>query len=171
MDALETILTRRSTRRFSNEPISDEMIHTLLDAAMSAPSACNQQPWHFIVVKDRSLLDKIASVHPCAKMCAQAPLSIVPCADPDLQTKIGKDFWIQDLSAATQNILLAARSLELGAVWCGVYPRKDNEKHIREIFQIPINIIPFAVIAIGYTDVQQIPVDRYKTDRAHTDIW
>ncbi|MEK6731479.1 MAG: nitroreductase family protein [Pseudomonadota bacterium] len=171
MDALETILTRRSTRRFSNEPISDETIQTLLNAGMSAPSACNQQPWHFIVVKDRALLDKIAEMHPCAKMCTQAPLAIIPCADPDLQTKIGKDFWIQDLSAATQNILLTARALELGAVWCGVHPRKEHEKNIHAIFQIPKNIIPFAVIAIGYTDVKQVPVDRYKTDRVHANMW
>ncbi len=171
MDALETILTRRSSRRFSGEPISDEMIHTLLDAAMSAPSACNQQPWHFIVVKDRFLLDKIAEVHPYARMCSQAPLAILPCADPELQTKIGQDYWIQDISAATQNILLAARALELGAVWCGVHPRKDKEKNMREIFQIPKNIIPFAVIAIGYTDVKQVSADRYKEDRVHQNSW
>ncbi len=170
MDALEVIFTRRSARRFSAQKVSDEDIETLLKAAMNAPSARNEQPWHFLVVTERELLDKLAVVHPHAKMCIQAQAAIIPCVNPSSYTN-DAPYWVQDLSAATENILLAARALNLGAVWVGVYPREGRIKDLQELFNLPQGIIPFCIIPIGYTDVKQEAVDRYQKDRVRYNKW
>jgi len=115
MDAIEAILTRRSIRRFRDEPVSDDLIETLLRAAMAAPSAGNQQPWHFVVIRDRETLDTTSTVHPYATMAAEAALAIVVCGDTTLE--MHKGFWVQDCAAAIQNLLLAAHASGLGAVW------------------------------------------------------
>ncbi len=164
---IETILTRRSIRDFQNEAISDESEHQLLKAAMAAPSAGNQQPWHFIMVHSSDLKDRLAEAHPYAKMASKAPLVIVVCGDPD--NGIYPEFWVQDCSAATQNILLAAHSMELGAVWTGIYPEEDRCSKIRDILNIPQNIVPFALIPVGYPAEAKKPVVRYKRDRIHGD--
>lgn len=170
MDALKAILTRRSCRRFTAQPVSESVVENILRAAMSAPSAVNEQPWHFIVVNERAMLDKIPSIHPHAMMCNQAAVAIVPCID--LETEKYKDYWVQDMSAATENILLAARALGLGAVWLGVYPNKDRMSGIRKIFDIPELVVPFCVVPIGYSDVPQIEdKDRIKKERIYYNKW
>src|SRR5512142_911151 len=108
MDALEAILTRRSVRRYTPEPIAEELLHELLDAAMHAPSAGNEQPWHFVVVTDRETLAAIPRFHPYAVMLRQAPAAIVVCGDPTLEKYHG--YWVQDCAAATENLLLAAHA-------------------------------------------------------------
>jgi Nitroreductase len=128
------------------------MIETIIKAAMAAPSAGNQQPWHFIVITDRAKLDAIPSFHPYSKMVMQAPAAILACGDPD--GKKWPAFWDQDLSAATQNMLLTARDLGLGTVWVGVYPEKDRMEGFRKLLGIPENIHPFALIPIGWPDGQ-----------------
>jgi len=115
---------------------------------MSAPSAGNQQPWHFIVVNERVLLDRIPEFSPYAAMCRQAPLGILVCGDTTLEKYPG--YWIQDCSAATQNLLLAAHDLGLGAVWTGVYPREERIRGFREAFKLPDHILPLAFVVIGY---------------------
>jgi nitroreductase len=170
MDALEVIFTRRSVRSFSSEPVSKENIDTILKASMSAPSARNEQPWHFLVIDDRALLNKIAEVHPHAKMCAEATLAIIPCVIPSTYN-IDVSFWIQDMSAAVENILLAARSLNLGSVWTGVYPRENLIRGIQQLFNLPETVIPFCVIPIGHTDVKQEQADRYRLERVHYNKW
>ena len=114
MDAYETILTRRSIRRYTNQDVSEEMVEKLLRAGMAAPSAGNQQPWHFLVIRDRDTLVKITEVHPHSKMLLTAPLAILVAGDEKLQIHPG--YWLEDCSAATENILLAAHALGLGAV-------------------------------------------------------
>lgn len=169
MEALEVIITRRSVRKFTTQKIEQEIIDTLLHAAMSAPSADNQQPWHFLIIDQRPLLDGIPTFHPYAKMCLEAPLAIVVCIDTDAQQY--RIAWSQDLSAATQNILLAARALGLGAVWLGVYPHQERIVSLRKLLNLKDGVIPFSIIPIGYTDVKQKKIDRYKEERVHFNKW
>ncbi|OGT06547.1 MAG: NADH dehydrogenase [Gammaproteobacteria bacterium GWE2_37_16] len=169
MEALETILTRRSVRRFENKLVEKKIIDQVLRAAMSAPSAGNNQPWHFIIVDDRAILNQIADFHPNAKMCQEAPLAIVVCAATTVERY--KDFWIQDVAAATENILLAVRALGLGAVWVGVYPREDRVVAMKKLLNIPDAVTPFNIIPIGYSDVLQTAQDRYSDERVHYNRW
>lgn len=167
MDALEAIFTRRSIRAYTSEPVSEEDLKVILEAAMNAPSASNRQPWHFIVVDDRSKLDAIMEVHPYSDMLAQAPLAIVVCGD----TKVSSSYWQQDCSAATENILLAARALGLGTVWLGVYPREDRVKGISRLFQLPAHVKPLAVIAVGHPAEEKGRVDRWQEEKVHRNRW
>ena len=168
MDAMEAILTRRSIRRYTEKPVSDEVLKELLEAAMCAPSAGNQQPWCFIVINDRKLLDEIPKLHPYARMLKEAPVAILVCCDSDLQ--LG-DYGVQDCSAATQNILLAAQAKGLGAVWLGVYPLGQRVTAIQKLLNLPENITPISLISIGYPAEQKPPPDRYRADRVHYNRW
>ncbi len=165
----EIILTRRSIRKYTPESITQEQIENLLQAAMYAPSARNEQPWHFIVVNKRTMLNKIMQAHPYAAMLKEAPLAIIVCADKNLEKT--EDYWIQDCSAATQNILLAAHAMDLGSVWLGVYPREERVLAIKNLFELPENIKPFSIIAIGHPDEQKPLPERYLSDRVHTNQW
>ena len=170
MDAMEAILTRRSVRQYTQGSIPDDTIRSLLEAAMSAPSAGNQQPWQFIVIDDRNILNGIPEVHPYSGMLKQAPLAIVVCGDMDREKYKG-DYWVQDCSAATQNLLIAARALGLGAVWLGVYPLEGRIKGLTRLLNLPQNIIPLAVISIGHPAAEQGRVDRYDDNRIHRNQW
>ena len=142
---------RRSIRIFQKDkPVTKEQLKGLLEAAMLAPSACNSRPWEFIVVTKRETLDEIARIHPYAKMCETAAAAIIVVALP--QTGRPQGYFPQDCAAATQNILLKAVSLGLGACWCGVYPREERITDIRPLLKIPEPKIPFNVIAIGIPD-------------------
>jgi len=167
MDALEVLFTRRSIRKYSSEPVTEEDLKTILEAGMNAPSANNRQPWHFVVVNDRAKLNGIMEVHPYSRMLAEAPTAIVVCGD----TKISTTFWQQDCSAATENILLAARALNLGTVWLGVYPGKDRVNEVRELFGLPQHVQPLAIIALGHPAEEKGRVDRYKAERVHRNSW
>lgn len=170
MDLLDAIFTRRSVRRFGTEKVSAADIEVILQAAMNAPSAHNEQPWQFLVLTERELLDQISKVHPYAKMCLEAPLAIVPCID--LSTHDYSDsFWVQDMSAATQNMLLTARALGLGAVWLGVYPNEKIVGAIKKLFQLPEKVVPLNIIPIGHTDVAQNKVDRFDVNKVHYNKW
>ena len=161
MELYEGIITRRSIRRYADRKISQDIIEMLIKAGMYAPSASNQQPWHFIVITERSILDKIKDVHPYAKMLGSAQLAILVCGDEDLE--LSKGYWVVDCSAATQNMLLAAHSLGLGAVWLDVHPRVERKKEIRNIFDLPENIQPLSLISIGYPDEQRNTPEHYNT--------
>ena len=145
------IQERRSIRKFQTDsPVTKEQLKELLEAAMLAPSACNSRPWEFIAVTKRETLDEIARVHPFAKMCETATAAIIIVAVP--QTGRPQGFFPQDCAAATQNLLLKAVSMGLGACWCGVHPREERLASISEIFKIKEPKIPFCVIAIGTPD-------------------
>jgi len=166
---LENIFTRRSIRKYTKDPVSEESILTMLKAGMYAPSAVNKQPWHFIVLKDRSVFDEIIKLHPNAGMLTNARLAILVCGDEKLAHAIG--YIPCDCSAATQNILLAAHAIGLGAVWVGIYPREERIKGLKSIFNLPEHIIPFSIISIGFpAEVKEIP-ERFKQERIHYGKW
>jgi nitroreductase len=141
----------------------------LLIAGMYAPSARNQQPWHFLVVRDRSTLERIRSVHPYASMLSGAALAILVCGDETLE--LSRGYWSVDCAAATQNILLAAHAVGLGAVWLGVYPREERQESIREIFGLPTHIHPFSLVSVGRPAEEKSMPDRVREDRVHWDNW
>jgi len=169
MDAMEAILSRRSIRKYSTQPIPADLTEDLMRAAMAAPSANNQQPWQFVVVNDRDLLDRIPDIHPYAKMAARAPLAIFVCGDLDAAT-LGQ-YWAQDCAAATQNLLIAITARGLGGVWCGVYPREERVRSFQELLKLPPHIIPFALIVAGCPDESKPPADRYDPRRVHQNGW
>ena len=166
-ETIKTIFARRSIRKYTKESISSEDLKTLLDAAMAAPSASNRQPWHFIAVTDRKTLDKLANAHSYGKMLYEAPLCITVCGD----TSIAERFWVQDCSAATQNILVGVTTLGLGAVWLGVYPRKERVKDVKEILSIPEGITPLCLISIGHPDEEKEPRTQYIEEKVHREKW
>jgi len=165
----EIIINRRSIRKYTSDAIKQEQIENLLQAAMYAPSANNLQPWHFIVVDERAMLDKIVAVHPYAAMLKEAPLAIVVCADENIEKT--EAYWVQDCSAATQNIMLSAYGMGLGSVWLGVHPRKDRVEAIKTLFDLPINIHPLSIIAIGHPNEEKPLPTRYLKERIHSNQW
>lgn len=166
---MEEIFERRSIRKYQDENVEEEKIEKLLEAAAAAPSAGNEQPWHFIVIKDRERLNHLAEIHPYAKMLKEAPLAIAVCADLNKQKHQG--FWVQDCSAATQNILLEAVSLDLGTVWIGCHPAKDREKVVSEYLEVPADFKTLSLIAVGYPAEEKGRVDRLSEDIIHYDNW
>lgn len=169
MEVIEAILTRRSIRKYSREKITDNQIEIILKAAMYAPSAMNQQPWHFIVIDERKKLNLIMEVHPYSKMLKEAGLAILVCGDERLQ--LSKGYWVVDCGAATQNLLLAAHGIGLGAVWLGVHPREERKSGIRKIFHLPDHVQPFSLISIGYPAEEKPVPQRFKPERIHKNQW
>lgn len=161
------ITTRSSVRSYIDKPVEDGKIDTLLHAGMAAPSAVNRQPWEFVVVNDRKLLQQIAQLTPNAAMASEAPLAIVACGDmskykPD-ENRL-REFWVQDLSAATENILLQAHALGLGAVWTGTYPSEERCAAISQLLKLPEHIVPLCTIVIGYPKGEQHPKDKWNAE-------
>ncbi len=147
----ENILTRSSVRAYTEETVPDTLVNKLLRAGMAAPTARDNRPWEFYVVTDTVVKKRIAESSKNAGMAAKAPLLIVVCGNMDKEPEgVGGEYWIQDCSAATENILLAAHSFGLGAVWCGIYPIVERVESLRGILDIPANMIPLNVICIGY---------------------
>ena len=162
--AIENIMTRTSIRQFKNQPVEQEKIDILLKAAMAAPTAVNLQPWHFIVIDDKATIDLLSGNQP-----TNAPLLIALCGDtdktmmPDGKTKL-PDFWVEDVSAATENLLLAAHALGLGAVWTGVYPAMERTAEVANVLNCPKNIVPLAVVRVGYPDESPEPKNKFKEE-------
>lgn len=169
MELSEVISTRRSIRKYTEKEVPDEMIETVIRAAMMAPSAGNQQPWHFIITRDRKKMSEVTAYHPYASMLKNAPAAIVVCGDPS--GKKWPDFWPQDCSAALQNMLLSARDLGLGTVWVGVYPLEDRMAGMRKLFGIPGNIYPFAIVPVGWPAAEFKEMDRYNASLIHSETW
>ena len=169
MNLLDIIKTRRSIRKFTEKEISDQQIDEILTAAMYAPSAANQQPWHFIVVRNKETFQKIQTFHPFSQMLSQANVAILVCGDSALETKQG--YWPIDCGAATQNILLSAHGLGLGAVWLGIYPVHERQQGITDLFSLPENVHPFSLIAMGYPAEEKKLPERFKPERIHFEKW
>ncbi len=166
MDTLEAILTRRSVRSFTDRMVPDDVLKKILEAAMFAPSAGNQQPWQYVVVTDRKLLEKLAVVSPNSAPAAKAPLAMLVCADMSLEKHPG--YWVIDCSAAIQNMLLAAHALGLGGVWCGIYPAEDRMDGCRRLFKLPKEVVPHSLIPLGYPAAPlPPPPQRYDASRVH----
>jgi len=169
MDAIEALLTRRSVREYTPEPVTEEQVNILLSAAMHAPSACNQQPWHFIVVDQRAQLNALAEMQPYGKMLLEAPLAIIPCGDLSLEKCPG--YWAIDCSAAMENLLLAAHALGLGAVWIGVYPMEERVQDLRQLLGLPKFAAPIGIAAVGHPKNPLPTVDRFRPERIHRNTW
>ncbi|GFH62261.1 MAG: putative NAD(P)H-dependent FMN reductase [Candidatus Desulfovibrio kirbyi] len=169
MDIFEALFTRRSIRVFTPEPVSDDDVTVMLKAAMLAPSANNCQPWHFVVIRDKKVRGAFAERHPYAKMAAESPVVIVVCGNTAEEKPHG--FWVQDCSAATQNLMLAARGRNLGTVWCGLYPVEDRAALARDILHLPDGVIPLSLVAVGHTTQPFFEADRFKKNRIHYDTW
>lgn len=169
METREAIRTRRSVRIFESRAVGRELLTEVAAAAMQAPSAGNQQPWHFVIVDDRAQLLRIPEFHPYAQMAETAPAAILVCGDLNLEQR--KGYWVQDCAAATQNMLLAAHDLGLGAVWTGIYPREDRIAGARRLFDLPDSVVPFSLVFLGYPAECPPPENRFREDRLHWNRW
>lgn len=169
---LEAIATRTSIRAYENKPVEADKVEKMLRAAMAAPSAINKQPWAFVVLDNRESLDHLADSLPRNKMLRTAPLAIVVCGDMSKAIEgTGRGFWIQDASAATENMLLAAHALGLGAVWTGVYPDPIRTATVSATLGLPSHIIPLTVVPIGYPAESPTPKDKWKPENIHYNKW
>ena len=168
---LENIHNRKSVRQYTAEPVSEEHIQTMLKAAMAAPSAVNYQPWRFVVVTEREQLDAMAEVLPFARMLKQAPLAIIVCGETLWFEGKENIFWQQDCSAATQNLLLAAEALGLGAVWTGVYPDPQRSAELSAFLGLPETVQPLCAIPIGHPAGDDKPKDKWKPENIHYGKW
>ena len=164
MEVKDALLKRRSIRKYLDKEVSDEIIEELLHAAMSGPSACNRRPWIFYVIKDQDKLNELRKASRFSNM--NAPLAIVVVGDLSRSLPLQlKDIWIQDCSAATENILLRATDLGLGSLWCGIYPQKRPVERVKKILGITNSDIPLNIIYIGYGDEEKESRDQYEKNR------
>lgn len=165
--ALSAIYNRKSVRSFiKDRPVSDEDVLALIKAGMSAPSGKDTRPWEFVIINDRAILDKMAEELPTAKMLSQAPMAIVVCGDT-----IRSSYWYLDCSAATENILLAAEAMELGGVWTAAYPYRDRMATVIKHTNMPAQVLPLAVIPIGYPMGNHSVKDKYDEKKIHMNKW
>ena len=163
--AIDNIMTRTSIRKYTDEPVSKENIETMLRAGMAAPTAVNRQPWHFVVINSKEKLAELAGDNPRGGMLKQAALAIVVCGNMDKALSgTGQGFWVQDCSAATENILLAANALGLGAVWTGLYPDENRAASVAKVLKLPQSFIPLCTIVIGHPAEQPQPKDKWKPE-------
>ncbi len=169
METLKTIHTRRSIRAFTRQPIAQEAITQILEAAMAAPSAGNQQPWEFIVINDPQILKEVPKINPYAEMAPNAPAAILVCGNLESERFAG--YWVIDCSAAIQNMLLAAHALGLGAVWTGIYPMEDRIAAFRTLVGCPQQVIPHSLVVFGYPAQELAPQNRFKPERIHQNTW
>ena len=169
MDALDALLTRRSIRKYDDRELPNDLLAELIKYGMYAPSACNKQPWHFIIIKERKLLNEIADFHPNAKMLKNAPCAILICGD-EIKAH-DKGYWPVDCSAATQNILIGAHAKGLGACWLGIYPREERIATMKKIMNLPDHIHAFSLLSLGYpAETPRIP-QRFDASRIHLNAW
>lgn len=169
MDIFDAINTRRSIRTYKDTNIEDEDIKKIIDAAMMAPSAGNSRPWQFIVIKNKKTLEKVKDINPYAKMADQAKAAIMICGDTSLEKY--KGFWVQDCSAATQNLLLAAHGLGIGSVWTGVYPIEERVKAFKQLLNLPENVIPISLNLLGYPVKVPKSPSRFEQEKIHFEKW
>ncbi|MFA6107994.1 MAG: nitroreductase family protein [Candidatus Latescibacterota bacterium] len=169
MEAMEAIHTRRSIREFTAQPLATELVDELVGAAMMAPSAGNARPWQFIVIDDPAVKREIPRIHPYAAMAVDAPVSILVCGDLSKEKYPGN--WVADCSAATQNLLLAAHAKGVGGVWTGVYPDEARIKAFRQLLGLPEQVVPLALLPIGYPTHPPGRQDRFERAKIHRNRW
>ncbi len=169
MEIIQAIHTRRSIRKYTDDPVEDQVVDEVLRAGMMAPSAGNEQPWHFVILRNPATLQAIARAHPYASMAEHAPVAILVCGDISLDKYDG--FWAQDCAAAMQNMLLAIHAFGLGGVWVGIHPRPQRLADIRRAIALPDHIIPFALLPFGYPDEEKPRENRFQTARVHRERW
>lgn len=169
---LQNIASRKSVRHFTSEPVTTEQMQTMARAAMAAPTACNKQPWAIIAIDDRAMLDSLCAGLPYAKMLAEAQAAMIVCGDLSKTLEgEGVQFWIQDCSAATENLLLAAEAMGLGAVWTAAYPDQERMATVKKVLNLPENIIPLNVIPVGHPTGEDQPKDKWLDENYHLNKW
>lgn len=169
---IDDIMTRTSVRSYSDRKIEPEKIDTLLRAAMAAPTAGNKQPWRFVVINDKTILDSISENFHTMTMARDASIAVVMCGDMTATFGgDGRDYWIEDVSAASENLLLAAHATGLGAVWCGIYPLPERVEKFSKMLNLPENIIPMGCICIGYPAAETTPKDKWHPEYIHYNTW
>lgn len=170
---LQNILNRKSVRSFADRPVSREQIDTLLHAAMAAPTGRDMRPWKFVVVEGRAEMDSLAQRLPYAKMLTEAAAAIIVCGDMSVTDSHGKPStnWTFDCSAATENLLLMAEAMGLGAVWTGVHPYEERLGAVKSALGLPEHIVPLNVIPIGYPKGEPHPKDKYDASNIHYNRW
>ncbi len=168
---LQPLFARRSVRDYENRPVDDSVLQDLLEAAMAAPSAVARDPWHFILIRSRKMLDAIADGLPNGQMLRRAPVGIVVCGDLDQAHDQQLSYLLQDCSAAIENLLLAASMLDLGACWLGVHPREERILHLRKLFALPTSIIPVSAIALGWPAQACEARTRFAPSAVHRETW
>ncbi len=167
---IDCIMTRASVRSYTGEQIDDSIVNKILRAGMAAPTAANQQPWQFVVVNEQNLKDSITAAFEYTKMVANCSFAVVVCGNMDnlFEGDIPDGgFWVEDCSAASENMLLAAHALGIGGVWCGIYPLKDREQRLRSILNLPSNLTPLNVMAFGYPAGPVAPKDKWIPAKIH----
>lgn len=168
---LDNIATRASVRQFTDQPVSDVVMEEILRAGMAAPSAVNKQPWAFVVVTEPERIAALNEVHPYANL-KTATAAVIVCGDMDKALEgRAREYWVQDCSAVTENILLAAHALGLGAVWCGVYPSPDRVAAVSEVLGLPGSIVPLNIVTMGYPAAEVQPKDKWDPARIHYQQW
>jgi nitroreductase len=170
-DTLTVIHNRKSVRSYTGDPIAEDQIEILLKAAMAAPSAVNCQPWAFVVVTDRKILDKLGDTLPYAKMLYKAGAAIIVCSIPRKAHKKMAEYAVIDSTLASENILLAAEAIGLGAIWTAAYPYSDRMEPVRSILNIPPDVIPLNVIPIGHPTGEDKPKEKFNPKLIHTETW
>lgn len=170
-ETLRVIKNRRSVRNYLDKPVSEEDLKILIKSGMAAPSAVDMRPWDFLVVKNESTLKALADVMPFGKMLPGAGAAVVVCGVPEKSVPDAPEFWVQDCSAASENILLAAESMGLGAVWLGVYPVKERIEGVRKILNIPENVVPLNILSIGHPKGLEKPKDKFEMEKIHREKW
>lgn len=172
MSAIENIMTRSSVRSYTDKPIDKDTTEILLRAAMAAPSAGNKQPWRFVVVDNRDILEYISENFPTMSMARHSQLAVIFCGDMKATFEAeGKDYWIEDVSASSENLLLAAHALGLGAVWCGIYPLSDRIDKFSKLLHLPSDIIPLGCICLGYPARESHVINKWNPDFIHYNTW
>jgi nitroreductase len=170
-DTFDVIHARKSVRNFTGAPVNKADLEQIIKAGMAAPTAANMQPWSFIVITEREILDGLAAGLPNAKMLTKAGAAIIVCTEPDRANGKSRDLAIIDASAAGENILLAIEAMNLGGVWTAAYPYADRMTHVKAVLNIPQEVIPLNVIAIGIPAGQDKPKDKYKQEKIHWERW
>ncbi|MBS6553046.1 MAG: nitroreductase family protein [Clostridium sp.] len=167
---IKVILDRRTVRKYKQEPITDTILEQILKAGMYAPYAAKDMPFHFIVVKDKNTLADLKGIHPFGQPLEKAPVAIVVCADKKCEPVDG--LHVSDCAAATENLLLAAKSFNIGSCWLGLYPWETISEKVKEYFALPENIVPFSIISMGYSaEEEEARPDRYDSSRIHNEKW
>lgn len=167
---LEAIYTRYSCRSFTDQKVEMELLEEIVRAAMAAPSAKNVQPWEFIILDDREVMDQLCEALPYAKMLSSAQAAVVVCGVSS-SVEGGSDHWVVDCSAATQNLLLAAHTLGLAAVWTAVYPYVERLEPTLKVLPMPEGVVPLCVVPIGYAAREPRVKDKFKSEKIHLNRW
>lgn len=165
----DAITSRRSIRKYTDQPLPEGTIERVLRAAVAAPSAGNEQPWHFLVITDKNLLAKMPEVHEYSSMVPSAQACIMVCGEPAVARH--GEMWAQDCAAATENILLTLNALGLGGVWLGCYPKMSRVEALAALFGVPEGIVPFSLVPFGYPAEEKPPRDNYNPKKVHYDKW